>query len=363
VITLSLAARLRQALPEVPLSFSAGVDDCNFPDCVALGFAPVTVCTDLLKPGGYGRLSRYLANLEERMSTLGVRTIGDYVVKASGQSAETVARVVEASPLRKGLVAALASDQVDLRGALVQAGQPEAYEEVVRTAAALNTPVVAARVAANPRYRPDAQHPPRKMGSPLALFDCINCYKCLPACPNDANFVYEVTPSSIRYQDYRVESGQAVAVPGRHLEIRERQQIANFQDFCNDCGNCDTFCPENGGPYLKKPCFCSSLAAWWRLRGRDAFVVECAQDVHTMWGRIDGVEYHLEVDHGADRAVFTDGQVTLELQHGARAPLRAAVSPEAPAGHLLHVSAYLKMAALLDGVLDRSRTNPVNVSS
>src|SRR5512143_1167186 len=71
VVTLSLVERVRRARPEVPLSFSAGVDSRNFADCVALGLAPVTVCTDLLKPGGYGRLPRYLANLAERMRGLG----------------------------------------------------------------------------------------------------------------------------------------------------------------------------------------------------------------------------------------------------------------------------------------------------
>ena len=28
---------------------------------------------------------------------------------------------------------------------------------------------------------------------------------------------------------------------------------ANFADACNECGNCDVFCPEDGGPYLSKP--------------------------------------------------------------------------------------------------------------
>ena len=76
VITLHLVERVRRARPELPLSFSAGVDARNFADCVALGLAPVTVCTDLLKPGGYGRLPRYLENLEERMRRMGVRTRG-----------------------------------------------------------------------------------------------------------------------------------------------------------------------------------------------------------------------------------------------------------------------------------------------
>jgi putative selenate reductase len=52
VITLNLVERYRRARPEVPISFSAGVDGRNFADCVALGFTPVTTCTDLLRPGG-----------------------------------------------------------------------------------------------------------------------------------------------------------------------------------------------------------------------------------------------------------------------------------------------------------------------
>ncbi len=56
VLTLHLVERFRRARPDLPISFSAGVDGRNFPDCVALGFTPVTVCTDLLRPGGYARL-------------------------------------------------------------------------------------------------------------------------------------------------------------------------------------------------------------------------------------------------------------------------------------------------------------------
>ena len=56
---------ITQERPELPLSFSAGVDSRNFPDCVALGLVPITVCSDLLRPGGYARLPRYLARFEE----------------------------------------------------------------------------------------------------------------------------------------------------------------------------------------------------------------------------------------------------------------------------------------------------------
>ena len=307
VITLSLVERVRRARPAVPLSFSAGVDNRNFADCVALGLAPVTVCTDLLKPGGYGRLPKYLENLEERMRGLGVRTIGDYVV-----------------------------------------------------AAGLDAAAVVARATADPRYRAESLRPPRRIGRRLALFDCINCDKCLPACPNDANFVYEAEPLAREYESYRVEGGRAVPAAGGRFEARERHQIATFQDFCNDCGNCDTFCPEEGGPYLEKPRFFGSLEAWRRQAGRDGFFVETREGSDSMWGRLGGVVYRLEVNREADQAVFADGCVTLELRHRDRQAVGATVAPGAPEGHTLDVGAYLRMAVLLDGVLDARRVNPVN---
>jgi putative selenate reductase len=362
VITLSLLERLRRARPEVPLSFSAGVDNRNFPDCVALGLAPVTVCSDLLKPGGYSRLPKYLENLEERMRGLGVRTVGDFVVKACGQGEAAVEGTFPPSPLREELLAMLRSGQVDLRAVLAGAGQQARYDELVRTAAGLNTPLVVARATADPRYRAGSLRPPRRIGRHLALFDCVNCDKCLPACPNDANFAYEVEPLAREYESYRVEGDRAFPVAGGRFEVRERHQIGTFQDFCNDCGNCDTFCPEDGGPYLEKPRFFGSLASWREQGARDGFFVEVRQTGDAMWARLGGVEYRLDVDRETDRAVFSDGLVTLELRHLERSPVGASVAPGTPHGHSLDVGAYLRMAVVLDGVLASGRANPVNAA-
>ncbi|MFN8094856.1 MAG: hypothetical protein U0599_22020 [Vicinamibacteria bacterium] len=305
VITLALVEKVRRARPEIPLSFSAGVDNRNFADCVALGLAPVTTCTDLLKPGGYGRLPRYLENLEERMREKGARTIEEYC-----------------------------------RGA------------------ALDPAVAVERAKADPRYRAGGLRPPRRIGRRLATFDCINCDKCLPACPNDANFAYETGPASIAYRDYRVEGGRALPVDGGTFVVAERHQIASFQDFCNDCGNCDTFCPEDGGPYRVKPRFFGTLAAWRRDAPRDGLFVEPRQGGAGAWARLGGAEYRLDVD--GDRAVFSDGRITLELRHAERAPTGATVAAGTPDGHPLDFRAYLTVAALVDGVLDLRRANPVN---
>ena len=361
VITLNLVEKYRRARPEVPISFSAGVDNQNFPDCAALGFTPITTCTDLLRPGGYGRLPRYLERLEERMRGLGVRTLGDYVIKAAGHGDAAIRTAVPAGPLCDALVESLASPRVDLKAILEGAGRGALYDGVVQAAALLNTKALVAKATADPRYRAAQNRAvPRKLGSRLWLFDCVNCDKCVPVCPNDANFVYETGLHAAAYQNYRVQGGAPVAVPGGVFEVKKEHQLANFQDFCNDCGNCDTFCPEEGGPYVEKPRFFGSLDAWRRLRDKSGFFVLRAEDVDAVWGRIRGAEYHLEVDRASDRGLFTDGVVKVEVRHSERRPLSATARPEAPEGHVLDFSAYLNMALAVDGVLDARRANPVN---
>ena len=202
-------------------------------------------------------------------------------------------------------------------------------EEYV-AASALDPATAAARGSADPRYRAGALRPPRRIGRRLATFDCINCDKCLPACPNDANFVYETEPLSVEYADYRVEGGRAVPVAGATIRGRERQQIGNFQDFCNDCGNCDTFCPEDGGPYREKPRFFGSLEVWRRAGAPRRASSSSARD-----GRVTDVgasrRRRVPPRGGprADRAIFDDGRVTLELRHRERVPVAATVAPRA----------------------------------
>ena len=79
-------------------------------------------------------------------------------------------------------------------------------------------------------------------------------------------------------------------------------------------------------------------------------------------GRIAGVEYQLLVDRWGDRAVFTDGRVTLEIADAEHRLLRATVEPGTPSGHLLRFAAYLNMSLIARGVLDPRHANPVNAA-
>ena len=41
--------------------------------------------------------------------------------------------------------------------------------------------------------------------------------------------------------------------PGRPYRVAQAFQVAVLTDFCNECGNCTTFCPTAGLPYRDKP--------------------------------------------------------------------------------------------------------------
>ncbi len=69
-ISINLAYKLQKEFNnKLDISFSGGADAFNVANIVNCGLAPVTVCTDLLKPGGYGRLQQYIEALNKGLST------------------------------------------------------------------------------------------------------------------------------------------------------------------------------------------------------------------------------------------------------------------------------------------------------
>jgi putative selenate reductase len=302
VLASALVARFRRVFGDrFPVSFAAGVDRGNFADTVAMGVAPVTACTDLLKPGGYARGRGYLTALAERMREAGARSIDEWVIRAFGHGASALERAAASAdePRLERCRAALAAG-ADLEAA---AG-PALLARWVSAARLLNSADYAGRTAADPRYAAAAHRVlPRKIGRRLGLFDCLNCDKCVPVCPNDANFVYALPPGDVPIVKVRRSGAGWSAREDGRLTIAEAAQIGNFADFCNDCGNCDVFCPEDGGPFLAKPRFFATRAAWEADRPRDGFQVEPRDGGLVVRGRIGGHESTTEI---------AGGQVTYE---------------------------------------------------
>jgi putative selenate reductase len=97
--------------------------------------------------------------------------------------------------------------------------------------------------------------------------------------------------------------------------LRAAHQIGNYADLCNDCGNCDVFCPEDGGPYQLKPRFFGSEQAWLEDRPRDGFHMARVARCDTVLGRFAGREYRLEVD--GDHARFMGAGFALTFERAA----------------------------------------------
>jgi putative selenate reductase len=327
VITLALTDVFRQAVgPEVPISFSAGVDRKNTANITACGIVPVTTCTDLLKTGGYGRLPPYLDDLAKAMQAVGAKTIDDFILDARGQRDAAGGDVLKA-----GL---------------------------------LNTPIITAETIADERYTAAKNRMvPKRINSHLVLFDCITCDKCVPVCPNDANFLYETPPVDLHYRDVEVAPDGTITAVGdeQHFVIEKKEQIANFADFCNHCGNCDTFCPEWDGPYLKKPNFFGSRASFdaAATAGHDGFYLEGGPSNFTLHGRIAGKLCRLEHVSVNGSYLYDDGNVTLEIETGV--PTRVAPSTTSPAATTrVDLGRFHTLAALLTGITSASRIHQVN---
>ncbi|OFY88805.1 MAG: hypothetical protein A2236_12010 [Bacteroidetes bacterium RIFOXYA2_FULL_33_7] len=46
------------------------------------------------------------------------------------------------------------------------------------------------------------------------------------------------------------------------FKVEQKYQVLNIADFCNECGNCTTFCPTSGAPYKDKPKFYLTLQSF-----------------------------------------------------------------------------------------------------
>ena len=293
VLALNLVQAFRRVFgSRFPISFSAGIDRGNFADSVALGLTPVTVCSDLLQPGGYARAGRYFEPLLARMKELGARTIPEYVIRAFGLGAlglEDLASLDHDTRLR--CASALMS-----HGDLTVAAGEEWIERWADATALHNSEHHVPRATLDPRYaHHENSKPPRKLGSRLTLFDCVTCSKCVPVCPNDANFTYVLPAVEQPMVKVRHEGGVWIAHLGENLDITKKLQYANFADFCNECGNCDVFCPEDGGPYQIKPRFFGTAADWRHFTKLDGFAMEFpGPGRRRLLGRIDGRELSLE---------------------------------------------------------------------
>ena len=280
VLATNLVDRFRDRFGDhYPISFSAGIDRKNFADAVAIGLTPITSCSDLLKAGGYSRATTYFRELDSRMDRLGVNTIPDYIIKAYGNAEQALSECgkdVEDSKIdecRKAL---------EEGTSIIEAAGEDLYGRWLSQCKLLNTQTYAENATLDQRYAlVKNSKPPTKVGSMLELFDCLTCDKCIPVCPNDANFMLSIPPEQVPVKTLTFQDGSWSVEESGKLVLEKKHQIANFADFCNECGNCDIFCPEDGGPYVLKPRFFGSRESFREFSNHDGFFIERNKAIKT----------------------------------------------------------------------------------
>lgn len=209
-ITTNLAARIAEDYrSNLLLSYAGGADCFNVADLLRSGMTTVTVCSDLLKTGGYLRMSQYMEQLDEAMDEAGAEDLDDFTLKsaASRDGFEEFASMLRYSALvdtglemsaqaAESLGDALStsasqgSAQTIIREWAATAGYDAARTDVLAetatgVAARLNLREYADRVRSDWRYqkrsfRTDKSSTPRE----LHYFDCIEA-PCVDECPVD----------------------------------------------------------------------------------------------------------------------------------------------------------------------------------
>ncbi|HTP52921.1 MAG TPA: hypothetical protein VMK42_19685 [Anaeromyxobacteraceae bacterium] len=301
-LAMALVRRFRRAFGDrFPVSFSAGIDAGNFADAVALGLRPVSVCTDLLRAGGYGRARHYFADLLRRMQAVGAEDLDAFALRAYGLGAAALEGLGLSPQAEAACRAALAG------GGDLRAAASGAFPRWVSAARVLNTEAYVERVLDDPRYAAARNSTsPKKVGSSLTLFDCLTCDKCIPVCPNDANFALAMPKGEVLLERLVPAGGGFVVEPAGRTPIAKPHQIANYADACNECGHCDVMCPEDGGPYVVKPRFFGSVEQWRAAKERDGFAFERTAEGIRMHGRFGGRDFVVE-SGGARLRYLGDG--------------------------------------------------------
>jgi putative selenate reductase len=299
----------KQMGPHYHTSFSAGITNKNVADSVSCGMRPVTVCTDLLKTGGYTRMALYLKDLRDGMEALEVSTLDEFIIRKADEPG---------------------CDSVD-------------------EAAIINLNALVPTLVDNPLYHYEAnQKDPPSIDSDLVFFDCITCNKCLPVCPNAANFYLSIGEMDVETKNFELRDGKFVAVAGSRFELKKKAQIANLADFCNECGDCDPYCPERGGPFVQKPRFFFNRETYELHSDYDGFYFP---GIFTLKGRYNGKPYTLEFDPATKGYHWESEEVELHLDAEDRL-VNGAVLREIPDGSIIEMEVYYRLKALLHGVID-----------
>ena len=125
---------------------------------------------------------------------------------------------------------------------------------------------------------------------------CLRCDQfcsiCTSVCPHQAFLTYQSKPFSADLATWTVRGGRAMADKPQRFAVIQASQTAVLTDFCNECGNCATFCPTAGRPYVDKPRLYVSKSEF-EAQADNAFRITGSGAARKIAGRFGGATHEL----------------------------------------------------------------------
>lgn len=189
-LSISLASRLAKEFHgDLQISYSGGADFFNVDKLLATGIQPVTFVTNILKPGGYGRINQMAKKVEGQLT-------GSF------------------SAINTGLLDELAKEALEDEYYCKNMGKGERKKVSSKRSADDCSSI--GPVCLNEEQKKCLQ--------------CSDtCELCVGVCPNRANV--------------------AINLEGKGVSSH---RVIHLDGICNECGNCAGFCARTGKPYKDK---------------------------------------------------------------------------------------------------------------
>lgn len=108
------------------------------------------------------------------------------------------------------------------------------------------------------------------------------CNLCVTVCPNLAFHSFNTRVKNYRVQKVVKQMDDMIIEELPAFTLRQKHQILHIADWCNRCGNCTTFCPSSGSPYLDKAHLYLDKKDF--NREKDGFYLQTRQKQHTIFG-------------------------------------------------------------------------------
>jgi putative selenate reductase len=171
------------------------------------------------------------------------------------------------------------------------------------------------------------------------------CNICTTVCPNFANHAYEVKPVSYNLPKVVVKAGKTTIEKEGLFEITQPHQILNIANFCNECGNCNTFCPTQSAPYKEKP------KVYLTQESYDLAPSGYFFDNNTLFYKEKDIA--LALTESGDQYLFESGMLTASIAKTDFSVSEVKVKVTVDAEYSLHQAAV--MSVIMNGVKDLAK--------